>query len=199
MLLKVMYSTAQPVFWLFMFLTWASSWPFPAPSLIDTGQVQQLQPAPCSAQAVTQCQWKELWPGAAQGRNDLLTFVFVFSYVRLPLRRKLKKQPPLLPACSLALNGTGFPRSCPPVGCRGLEACMACRASLGGTSCPVPGGSKELGCCLQGAAAGWGRSWELAAAVRCVPRACAAEIWARGATIFQPPDMVIQGAFALYP
>lgn len=110
MLLKVMCSTAQPVFWLFVFSTWTSSWPFPAPSLIDIGQVQQLPPAPCSAQAVTRCHWIELWPGAAKSRNDLLTFVFVFSCVRLPLRRKPKEQSPLLPACSSAPNGTGLTR-----------------------------------------------------------------------------------------
>lgn len=114
MLLKVMFSTAQPVFCGQHERVLGLSVPQP---WLTLGKCSSFTQLPARHKAVTKCQGKELWPGAAKSRNDLLTFVFVFSYVRLPLRRKPKKQPPLLPACSLALNGTGltrFPPQLPP-------------------------------------------------------------------------------------
>lgn len=105
-----MCSTAHPVFWgqeeRVHGLSLPRSW-------LTLGKCSSFTQLPGQHKTVTQCQWKELWPEATESRNDLLTFVFVFSYIRLSLRREPKKQPPLLPAYSLALNGTAWPVSPP--------------------------------------------------------------------------------------
>lgn len=85
---------------------------------LTLGKCSSFTQLPARHRAVPQCQWEELWPGATQGRNDLLTLVFGFSYTRFPRRRKPEKQPALLLACSLALNGTSltrFPPQLPPL------------------------------------------------------------------------------------
>lgn len=123
-----------------------STWTFPAPSLTDIGQLRRLHRAPWSVGAGCDPAPVEraATPRAAKSRNDLVAFVFVSSYVKLPGGRKPKKQPSPLPACSLAVNGTGLTvvSPCshpPPVDCRGLEACMACGARLWAT---IPAGPR---------------------------------------------------------
>lgn len=121
---------------------WGMAWPFPALSLIDIRQVRQLHPAPH--------QWKELRPVENKSRNDLATFVFVFSYLRFPLKREPKNTslPPTLPVCSFAVNVLGLSLISHPAAQR-LRNAWHAGPGLGACSRLVPGEAGDLGCFFQ--------------------------------------------------